>query len=145
MLYREIVYDGLVFLGSLYHCALLINISIQNKSNYIIMQTLSSTQRHLSVTLKNSRHRNIPLYSNQLSSFVAFTQEHAAIGAVPELLQCRVTVHIPHTAFPLLSYCNGLLQSNSPSMYGAKHRSGFFCGTTNTRSTGTLLLFSADR
>lgn len=42
-----------------------------------------------------------PLYGHQLPSFIALTEEHTAIRAIPQLLQSGVAVHCPQSALPL--------------------------------------------
>lgn len=43
-----------------------------------------------------------PLYGHQFPSLIAPAQEHAAIRAISQLLQCGVAVHCPQGALPLL-------------------------------------------
>lgn len=45
-----------------------------------------------------------PLYGHQLTSLIALAQEHTAIRAVPELLECGVAVNHPHRALALLQW-----------------------------------------
>lgn len=61
-----------------------------------------------------------PLYGHQLPSLIALAQEHAAIRAVPQLLQRGVAVHRPQRALPLL-HRGALTVPHSPTVGHCKH------------------------